>query len=418
MSRRSRWIVAVLALLVVAGLLGRTLLQRRAAPPPAAAAALPAVELGAGDLARALRTELTRTLEVSGSLKAVNSALVKARVAAELRELTVREGDAVRAGQLIGRLDDTEFAWRLRQAEDQAAAASAQLDIAERTLANNRALVDQGFISKNALETSASSSAQAAATLQAARAAIELTRKALRDTEIRAPISGLVAQRLAQPGERVAVDARLLEIVDLGRIELEAAIAPEDVLALRVGQRARLTIDGAAKPVAAQVVRINPAAQAGTRAVLTYLALEPAPGLRQGLFARGLIEIERASALVVPVSALRSERATPYMLVLVGDRVAQRSVTVGQSGEAEIDGVRERVVEVTAGLQAGDLLLRASVGALRDGTPARLAPLPARSAGPGAPAVTGASAATAASAAPASRAAAAAAVAASAEALR
>jgi multidrug efflux pump subunit AcrA (membrane-fusion protein) len=174
--------------------------------PPATVAATvktQAVELTASDVARALRTELVATLPVSGGLKAVNSAIVKAKVAAEVKEIGVREGDRVQAGQLIGRLDDTEFRWRLRQAEDQAAAAQAQLDIAERTLANNKALVDQGFISRNALDTSISSANGARASLQAANAASELARKAVKDTELRAPLSGLVSQRLVQPGERV-----------------------------------------------------------------------------------------------------------------------------------------------------------------------------------------------------------------------
>jgi RND family efflux transporter MFP subunit len=250
-----------------------------------------AVELTAGDVTRALRTELVATLPVSGGLKAVNSAIVKAKVAAEVKQIGVREGDRVQAGQLIGRLDDTEFQWRLRQAEDQAAAAQAQLDIAERTLANNKALVDQGFISRNALDTSISSANGARASLQAAKAASELARKAVRDTELRAPLSGLVSQRLVQPGERVPVDGRLVEIVDLSRLELEAAVPPDDVVSLRVGQRARVQVDGLAEPLTATVARINPSAQGGSRAVMTYLAVDTTAGLRQGLFARGTIEL-------------------------------------------------------------------------------------------------------------------------------
>ena len=375
MSRRTTWIVAVLALIAVGALVGGVFVGR--APPstdaaPATALAQ-AIELVPGDVATAVRTELTRTLEVSGGLKAVDSAVVKARVAAELRQLRVREGDTVRAGELIGRLDDTEFGWRLRQAEDQAAAARAQLDIAERTLANNQALVEQGFISKNALDTSAMNKASAQATLRAAQAAAEIARKALRDTEIRAPLAGLVSQRFAQAGERVAVDGRIVEIVDLSRIELEAAVAPEDVLALRVGQTARLTIDGSAETVAARVVRINPGTQAGTRAVMAYLALDPLPGLRQGLFARGQVELQRAPALVVPASALRSDQARPYVLLVAEDRVVQRAVTAGAEGEALVDGVPEPVIEISAGLQPGDRVLRGTVGTLRDGTAVRLA---------------------------------------------
>ena len=392
MTRRSMvgWAVALLVLLLAGVFIGRTLMQRQAAAPAAAAAASAApvppaaVELTRGDVVSAALSPLARTLEISGGLKAVSSALVKARVAAEVRELTVREGDTVRAGQLIGRLDDTEFGLRLRQAEEQAASAKAQLDIAQRSLANNRALVDQGFISKNALDTSAMSAASADAMLQAARVAVELTRKAVRDSEIRAPLSGLVSQRFVQPGERVPIDARLIEIIDLSRIELEAAVAPEDVLAMRVGQSAQLNIDGLAQPLNARVARINPSTQSGTRAVLAYLALEPLPGLRQGLFARGQVELSRRTALVVPASAVRSDQARPYVLVVDGGVARVRPVSTGERGQALVDGAPEPVIEVTQGLQPGDLVLRAGVGGLRDGTPVRL-PAAAASGAPAAP---------------------------------
>jgi len=363
---------------------GARLLKARQAGANAAAAAASApalaIELAPGDLARAERAELATLLVVSGGLKAVDSAVVKAKVAAEVKTLTVREGDRVQAGQLIGRLDATEFQLKLRQAEDQAGAAQAQLDIARRTLANNQALVDQGFISRNALDTSASNDAGARASLQAARAAAELARKAVADTEIRAPIAGLVAQRLVQPGERVGVDAKLVEIVDLSRIELEAAVAPEDVLALRVGQAAQVLIDGSAAPLPAKVVRISPSAMTGTRSVMAYLALASTAGLRQGLFARANVELERRNALVVPLSALRFDQARPYVLAVENGLAVQRSVAPGLRGEAAFDGRQEPAVEITEGLAPGTPVLRATVGALRPGTRVRLPATPAASA--------------------------------------
>ena len=377
MSRRLlKWLLPLLAVLLLGGLVARTMLARKAEQAQIAASvtrAAPAIELAPGDVATAVQAELTRTLDISGSLKAVQSALVKARVAAEVHDIAVREGDRVRAGQLLGHLDATEYVWKLRQAEHQAASAQSQLDIAERTSKNNQALVDQGFISKNALDTSVSSADAARAALQAARAAAELTKKAVRDTEIRAPIDGLVSQRLVQPGERVAVDAKLLEIVDLAQIELEAAVAPEDVGAVTLGNAARLQVDGLAEPVPARVARINPSTQAGTRAVMVYLAVDARPGLRQGLFARGSIELARHSALVLPAGAVRVDQARPYVLAVVDGKARQRPVTLGARGDARLGAMLENVVEITAGLKPGDMVLRASVGNLRDGTPVHLA---------------------------------------------
>ena len=396
MTVRIRWLVAVVALSLIAVLVWRLIQQRRdAAVAAAVPAAVQPVELAAGDLAVARRAELTAALPVSGGLRAVNSAMVRAKVAAEVREVLVREGDRVERGQVLVRLDDTEYTLRLRQAEEQAAAAKSQLEIAERTLANNKALVDQGFISKTALDTSLSSAQGAQASLQAARAAVELSRKSVGDAVLRAPLSGLVAQRLVQPGERVAIDAKLIEVVDLSRIELEAAFAPEDMAGVRVGQSARLQIDGIAEEVTGRVVRINPSTQAGTRAVLAYLVLDHHASLRQGLFARGTIELERKMALVVPQSAVRLDQARPYVLVVEGGKVMQRTVTTGTRGDVAFfpkdaggtDATRESAIEVS-GLAEGANVLRGSVGALREGTAAKL---------PGAAAVSASAPASAAS---------------------
>ena len=376
MKRWMKWTIALLALLLLGGLIGRQLQLRRQQAALAPVAAALALELASADVITLRRQPLTRTLAVSGGLKAVTSAVVKAKVASELKSLTVREGDAVKAGQVIGQLDTTEFDWRIKQAEHTAVAARAQLDIATRALANNRALVAQGFISATGLETSVSNEAGAQASYQAALAATELARKARADALLVAPIGGIVSQRFAQTGERVSVDAKVIEVVDLSRIELEAAVAPEDVGAVQVGQTARLGVDGLTEPASAKVVRINPSTQAGTRAVMVYLALQPQPGLRQGLFARGSIELQRKDALVAPVSAVRVDQARPYVLVVEAGKVVQRSVELGLRGEAQIDGRIESVVELTSGAADGATLLRGSAGTVRDGTPVKLVVAP------------------------------------------
>lgn len=361
-----RWGVGLLVLALVAGgLYKRAATKKAAAAAAATAASQPsALELAPGDVLVARSQSFNRGVPVSGGLKAARSAVVKARVAGELATLTVREGDAVREGQVIGRIDEREYRMRLEQAQQQAASAQAQLDIAQRTLSNNRALVDQGFISKNALDTSDSNTQAARANLQAAKTAADLARKSLDDAVLRAPIAGFVSQRFAQAGERVSIDGRVVEIVDLSRIELEAALTPQDVAEVRTGMHASLQVDGLAQPVDATVARINPSAQAGTRAVLVYLALKRHPALRQGLFARGRIDVASQRALAVPQGAVRNDQARPYVLLLKDGQVLRRPVTLGRGGTVG----RDAVVEVTSGLAEGERILAGSAGLLPEGT--------------------------------------------------
>ena len=367
MKRWTKWLVLALLLLAFAIGVQRLLIGRQAQQDAVAAAAASktqaVVELAQSDVVLAQSRELAQGLPVSGALKAANSAVVKARVAGELRDLNLREGDAVRAGQVIARVEPTEYQARLKQAQEQGAAANAQIDIARRQFDNNKALVDRGFISRTALESSQANLQSAQATYQAAHAAIDVAQKTLDDTVLRAPISGLVSQRLAQPGERVAIDGRIVELVDLSRMELEATLAAADTLGVRVGQRARLNIEGAAPAVAAQVVRINPSAQPGSRSVMVYLALQPTPGLRQGLFAQGTLDTARVSLLSVPLSAVRTDKPQPYVQLVENNAVAHKSVRTGVQGQAQ-----DEAMVAVAGLAENAVVIRGLVGPLRAGT--------------------------------------------------
>ncbi|GAC1538965.1 MAG: hypothetical protein NVS2B4_18940 [Ramlibacter sp.] len=368
MTRRRTWIVVVMVVVVVlvlAAFVGERLLAlrkaREAAPEVAKAEAV--AELAASDVLQASDMGLASGLPVSGSLRAVNSAVVKARVAGELQGLTVREGDVVAAGQVLARVDPAESRQRLRQASEQADAAKAQIEIAQRQWDNNKALVDQGFISRTALDTSLNNLNAAKSTYRASVAAAEVARKTLDDTVLRAPIAGVVSQRLAQPGERVGVDARVVEIVDLGRLELEATLTAADSLQVRVGQQARLRIEGVPDPVPARVVRINPSAQAGSRSVLAYLALETTTGLRQGLFAQGQLATGSTSGIAVPLTAIRTDKPSPYVQVIEAARVVHKPVTPGARGEA---GTETWVT--IQGIAPGTTVIRGNIGTLREGT--------------------------------------------------
>ena len=368
----SRWLktaLVLLALIAVVALGWRGYAARQATRQAQSAPVKdPVIELSAIDLATAHVVELTSGLPISGALKAVNSAIVKARVPGELQGLTVREGDRVEAGQVIARVESTEYADRVRQAQQQADAAKAQVEIAQRQVDNNAALVRQGFISKTAADNSLASLNTAQANHRAAQAGIDVLRKSLADTVLRAPISGQVSQRLAQPGERVAPEARIVEIVDLSRLELEASISPADSVAVRVGQQALLRIEGAAQPVPATVARINPSAQAGSRSVLIYLTVAAQPGLRQGLFAQGQLATETQRALAVPLNAVRTDKPLPYVQVVEGDRIAHRTVQTGVRGE--VDGELWVAVQ---GVADGARVLRGAAGVVREGTQVKLA---------------------------------------------
>ncbi len=365
LKRRSFWLILAIALLVLAGAL---VLKARGAKPAAPAAvtnAPPVLEFLASDVMLVKPGELRQLLPLSGSLRPLSQASVKARVAGEVREVLVREGEAVRAGQILVRMDPSDYQARLEQARGALQAARGQMDIAVKTRDNNKALLDKGFISKNAFDTAASQYEIARANAESAQGALDVAQKALADTVIRAPISGLVSARSVQPGEKVSPDNRLLDVVDLRQMEMEAAVPAADIMHISPGQEVQVRVDGLRAPVTGKVARINPATQAGSRSIMAYIQIDNPQGLlRAGMFGEARLTIAgKSGVLSVPQTALQNEGGRSYVYAIEEGKLVQKPVALGLMGD---DG-SGAAVEILDGLAVGAQIVKTNLGKLRTG---------------------------------------------------
>ena len=320
-------------------------------------------------------TELKQTMALSGALRAVDQASVKARVAAEVREVLVREGESVTAGQILVRMDTSEFQARVDQAKGNLNAMRAQLDIATKNRDNNRALLDKGFISRAAFDNTASQYAAAQANVEAAHGALEIVQKLLNDSVVRAPISGLVAVRNVQPGEKVSTDYKLLDIVNLKKMEVEALVPTSDITQIKIGQIVLLHIEGLADEFTGHVTRINPATQAGSRSIAIYIQVaNPQDILKVGMFVDAQLVLRtKAHVIAIPQTAVHKESSGAYVYALENNVIARKIVTLGQDGRSG----EVALIEITSGLKADDQIVKTDMGNLRPGTTVRITNAPA-----------------------------------------
>jgi membrane fusion protein, multidrug efflux system len=371
LKRRVLWIVIAVCLLG-AGVAVAMLKKQKAADTSTltAAKAPAALEFLPSDVTQVKIRDLRQLLPMSGSLRAVNQATVKSKVAGEVRDVLVREGEPVKAGQVVVKMDTSDYQARLDQAQGALRAARGQLDIAVKSRDNNKALLDKGFISKNAFDNAASQFDIARANVESARGALDVAQKALADTVIRAPISGLISSRTVQPGEKVPVDFRLLDVVDLSQMEMEAAVPASEIMHVALGQDVQVKMEGMAQPLAAKVARINPATQTGSRSILVYIRIEnPQASLRVGMFGEARLTIaKKDGVLTVPQSAVRNEAGSTYVYAIENGKLAQKPVTLGMNGD-DGDG---NAVEIVNGLDNGAHIVKTNLGNLRVGTAVRI----------------------------------------------
>jgi RND family efflux transporter MFP subunit len=339
-----------------------------AAPTPAGGGR--ALELAAIEIERVAPRRLAQTVRLSGSIEPVNRAEVRSEVAARLVEVLVREGEAVRRGEVLARFETVELAARLAEKESNLEGARAQLAYAAKTREKTVALARRDVVSGSSLDQSQSDFEVRQAEVGALEAQVRLARKALADATVTSPIDGIVAERLVHPGETPGTGASLFSVVDLSTVEVRATVPADAVARLAPGQPVRLRVDGyGERAFAGTLARINPAALAGSRAIPVHVAVgNPDGALRGGMFASGeAIVAETEAALAVPAAALRRDEAGGFVLVVAGGLTERRGV---ERVRAWAGG---DLVEV-AGLRPGEVVVTAPLPGLRAGARVALPP--------------------------------------------
>jgi membrane fusion protein, multidrug efflux system len=325
------------------------------------------IEFSNSDLLTLSAGDISRSIPITGSLKPINQAMIKAKIAGELQAFTVREGMAVTSGQVIAKIESTELQSKASEREAQLRSANLQIEQAKRNLDSNKALLEKNFISQNAFDLTRSNYDVAVANRDAIAQQLVQSKKLLADTRIVSPINGVISERFVQPGEKLGVDARIVSIVDLSRMEIEAPIPASDIAAVAIGQTISLEVEGVAGEQLGKVSRIAPSTQAGTRSVLVYVSLDNKnPQIRAGMFAQGGLNIEKRSNVVtVPLAALREAAGRTFVYIIKDGKLAEREIKLGlRNDRASASNGSSGIVEVTQGLKSGEEIIAINLGPL------------------------------------------------------
>ncbi len=370
-----RVFVSLLLLSLLLAACGKS--DKAAAEKAAAAKAPQALLLAPEDLHTVASGALASGPVITGSVLPERRADLRAEVAAVVVQVLKDNGETVRAGDLLVRLDDTSIRDSLASAEESVRALTQAFEQAERQVQRQKTLQAQGMTSTQALEDAEVRRNNAQSDLVAARARVVSARQQQQRTLVRAPFDGVVSERKASVGDTVQIGKELLKVIDPRSMRFEGLVSADRLGELKVGQPVAFRVNGAAQAdFTGKVRRIDAAANATTRQVELIVAFDdPAQAPRvAGLFAEGRVEAGSTQGLMLPDS----------VIVRVGDaahawRVADGVVKKVPLKLGERDA-RTGHVLLTGGLAAGDRVLRNPGSGLADGQKFEFAKAAARAA--------------------------------------
>lgn len=324
---------------------------------------------------------------ITGTIQPERKADLRAEVSAIVMQVLKENGEVVRRGDLLVRLDDTTFRDQLASAEQGARAAQQTLDQAERQLERLKTLRASGMTSMQALEDAEIRRNNAQSELVAAKARSVAARQQLQRTEIRAPFDGIVSERKVSNGDTAQIGKEIMKVIDPNSLRFQGLISAESVNIVKAGQSVSFKINGYDQQFIGKVRRVDPAANATTRQVevLVDFVGKEQPHV-SGLYAEGRVEAGSTEALTLIGSALIRDGDKTYVWAVQDGLLKRLAVVLGERD------VRRGDYAIISGLKSGDKVLRQPMSTFKDGSKVNL--VASASVAPAAPAAASAASVT------------------------
>jgi membrane fusion protein, multidrug efflux system len=301
-------------------------------------------------------------IPITGTLRPIETVSVRARLEGDLQGIYVREGDHVKAGQLLARFESIEQESGLQSANADRAAAQGDLATAEWNLKQSEDLFKAGAIAEGELRVARNAVGTARARLAAATARVRTSSTSSRDTRVLAPTAGTIEKRLVENGEHLSRGAEMFTLVRNDVLELAAAVPERLANTVAPGQGVQFLANG--RTIQGRVARVSPTVDPSSRSVTVYAQVpNPDGSLKGGTFATGTVVTRTiANAVTLPTSAIKQTATGGRIVYRIESGVLDTAtVQVGVTNE------RAGIAEITSGVAIGDSVISGNVGSLGKG---------------------------------------------------
>ena len=357
MTRKTTALVSIAAMVLLAACKGGSAAD-------ADAAATETATVGTENIAVVVSGVLQNGPTVSGNLMPEREAMIRAQVGGSVLQTYADQGQAVRAGQTLARIEAGGLQDVYLSARAGVTAASNSADVAGHELARSEKLLAAGAIAERDIEQARRAAISANAALADARARLSTASKQVGNTNVTSPMSGIVSERPISAGDVVQPGAAMFTVVDPSSMRLEGSVPSEELNQVKVGAPVTFTVNGyPGRSFTGRVVRVNPTADPATRQVRVFISIPNAEGrLVGGLFANGRLASESRTGLVAPVTAVDARSNVPAVFRIKGGKVQRVPVQLGLRDEGT------EKIEIVSGVAAGDTLLLGAAQGITPGT--------------------------------------------------